>query len=50
MKVAAEAHTPSAIVRIFTVRESFVRQSIALIPEWKSPPSDRMKMRISGLM
>ena len=48
-KVAAEAHTPSAIVRTLE-RVMDDMQSIALIPECMSPPSDRIQIRISGLV
>jgi hypothetical protein len=48
MKVAAEEHTPSAIVRILAAFRSDLMQSMALRPEWRSPPSLRIQMRISG--
>ena len=48
MKVAAEAQTPSAMVRTRTRFRRVLMQSMALRPAWRSPPSLRMKMRISG--
>ena len=46
MKVAAEAHIPSATVIIFTFELSM--WSMALIPAWTSPPPLRMNTWTSG--